>query len=141
MATPQKKPASTVDYIAALPADQRDALEHLRKQILVAAPGAEEYFGYGLPGFKYHGHPMLYIGAAKHHCALYGSVPVGFKDRLKDFTTSKGAIQFTPEKPLPAALVKDIVKAKCAEIEVRWPAQEKKATARKSATQATGKKR
>lgn len=121
MATLQKKPTNTAEYLAVLPAEQRKALEHLRKQILAAAPGAEEHFGYGLPGFKYNGHPMLYIGAAKNHCALYGSVPVGFKERLKDFTVSKGAIQFTPEKPLPAALVKDIVKAKCAEIEVRWP--------------------
>lgn len=121
MATLQKKPANTDDYMAVLPAGQRIALERLRKQILAAAPDADDHFGYGLPGFKYNGHPMLYIGAAKNHCALYGSVPVGFKERLKDFTVSKGTIQFTPEKPLPVALVKDIVKAKCAEIEVRWP--------------------
>lgn len=126
MATLQKKPANTADYLAVLPAEQRKALKHLRKQILAAAPGADEHFGYGLPGFKYNGHPMLYIGAAKNHCALYGSVPVGFKERLKDYTVSKGAIQFTPEKPLPAALVKDIVKAKCAEIEVRWPVRKVK---------------
>ncbi|MBV6405021.1 MAG: DUF1801 domain-containing protein [Flavobacteriales bacterium] len=126
MASLQKKPANTTDYLAFLPADQRKALERLRKQILAAAPGADEHFGYGLPGFKYNGHPMLYIGAAKNHCALYGSVPVGFKERLKDFTVSKGAIQFTPEKPLPPALVKDIVKAKCAEIEVRWPVRKVK---------------
>lgn len=121
MATLQKKPMNTGAYLAALPAEQRKALEHLRKQILAAAPGADEHFGYGLPGFKYNGHPMLYIGAAKNHCALYGAVPIGFKDRLKDFTVSTGTIQFTPENPLPAVLVKDIVKAKCAEIELRWP--------------------
>ncbi|TXI77026.1 MAG: hypothetical protein E6Q44_14440 [Flavobacteriales bacterium] len=121
MATLQKKPANTDDYMAVLPAGQRIALERLRKQILAAAPDADDHFGYGLPGFKYNGHPMLYIGAAKNHCALYGSVPVGFKERLKDFTVSKGTIQFTPENPLPAVLVKDIVKAKCAEIELRWP--------------------
>lgn len=112
---------NTAEYLRSLPADQRKALETLRKQILAAAPGAEEHFGYGLPGFKLNGHPMLYLGAAKNHVALYGSVPVGFKDRLKGFTVSKGTIQFTPEKPLPAALVIDIVKMKCAEIEARWP--------------------
>lgn len=120
------KHTNTPDYLAQLPPAQRKALETLRKQILAAAPGAEEHFGYGLPAFKYNGHPMLYIGAAKNHCALYGSVPAGFKERLKDFTVSKGTIQFTPEKPLPAALVKEIVKAKCAEIEVSWPVQEVK---------------
>ena len=113
-------------YLAQLPAAQEKALQTLRKQILTAAPGAEEHFGYGLPGFKYNGHPMLYFGAAKNHVALYGSVPVGFKDRLKDFTVSKGTIQFTPEKPLPATLVKEIVKMKMAEIEVRWPKKDQK---------------
>ena len=122
---------NTGDYLKALPKDQRDALEKLRKQILTAAPGAEEHFGYGLPAFKYNGHPLVYMGAAKNHVALYGSVPLGFKDRLKEFTVSKGTIQFTPEKPLPAALVKDIVKAKVAEIEVRWPVKVKKVAATK----------
>jgi uncharacterized protein YdhG (YjbR/CyaY superfamily) len=111
---------TTHDYLAALPKDQRTALEKLRVQILAAVKGIEEHFGYGMPGFRYNGHPMLYIGAAKAHCALYGSVPPGLAERLKDFKTSKGAIQFTPEKPLPADLVKEIVKAKVAEIEVRW---------------------
>ena len=124
--------ANTDDYLKALPAEQRMALEKLRKQILAAAPGAEEHFGYGLPGFTYNSHPLVYMGAAKNHVALYGSVPVGFKERLKDFTVSKGTIQFTPLKPLPAALVKDIVKAKVAEIEVRWPVKEKKGRAKET---------
>lgn len=120
------KPTNTSEYLKALPTDQCTALETLRKQILAAALGAEEHFGYGLPAFKYNGHPLVYMGAAKNHCALYGSVPAGFKERLKEFKVSKGTIQFTPEKPLPAALVKDIVKAKCAEIEVRWPVKKEK---------------
>jgi uncharacterized protein YdhG (YjbR/CyaY superfamily) len=115
------KPTNTDEYLKQIPADQRKALETLRKQILEAAPGAEEHFGYGLPGFKYNAHPMVYMGAAKNHVALYGSVPAGFKERLKDFNVSKGTIQFTPEKPLHAVLVKDLVRSKVAEIEVRWP--------------------
>lgn len=137
-----KKPTNTDEYLSQLPAAQQKALRTLRKQILSAAPGAEEHFGYGLPGFKYNDHPMLYLGAAKNHVALYGSVPVGFKDRLKDFTVSKGTIQFTPEKPLPAALVKDIVKMKCAEIEVRWPVKvKKKAAPKKTASKKAAKKK
>lgn len=128
------KPTTTDEYLKQLPAEQRKALETLRNQILAAAPDAKEHFGYGLPGFKHNGHPMVYMGAAKHHVALYGSVPAGFKERLKDFNVSKGTIQFTPEKPLPAAVVKDIVKAKVAEIEVRWPVKVKKAAPKKAAT-------
>lgn len=135
-----KAATSTDAYLKALPEGQRVALEKLRKQILAAAPGAEEHFGYGLPGFKHNGHPMLYLGAAKNHVALYGSVPVGFKDRLKDFKVSKGTIQFTPEKPLPAALIKDIVKMKCAEIELRWPVKPKKLAVKKAETRKAARK-
>ena len=124
---------NTNDYLKALPADQRTALEKLRKQILAAAPGAEEHFGYGLPGFNLDGHPVVYMGAAKNHCALYGSVPRGFAEQLKAFKVSKGTIQFTPEKPIPATLVKAIVKAKVAENQLRWPPKAtKKATLQKS---------
>ncbi|MDX9750727.1 MAG: DUF1801 domain-containing protein [Flavobacteriales bacterium] len=116
----------TADYLAQLPLDQREALQQLRKRILASVPGITEHFGYGMPAFKYNGHPVLYIGAAKNHCALYGAVPSGLKDALKGFKTSKGTIRFTPEKPLPAALVKAIVMAKVAEIEERWPEKDQK---------------
>jgi uncharacterized protein YdhG (YjbR/CyaY superfamily) len=111
---------NTDEYLKLLPADQAAALQKLRKQILAAAPKCEEYFGYGLPGFKLHGHAMLYMGAAKKHCALYGMMPKGFDEELKDFERTKGTVKFTPEKPLPAAVVKAIVKAKVAELEAKW---------------------
>ena len=113
----------TATYLAALPADQRAALRKLRDQILAAAPAATEHFGYGLPGFKYNGHPLVYFGAAKEHCAIYGSVPAGFEARLKGFAVSKGTIRFILEKPLPATLVKALIKAKVAESEARWPSK------------------
>ncbi|MEZ4788700.1 MAG: DUF1801 domain-containing protein [Flavobacteriales bacterium] len=134
MRNPTTKPTNSEEYLEQLPLDQRKALTALRKQILAAAPKAEEYFGYGLPGFKYNDHPLVYMGAAKKHVALYGMIPAGFAERLKGFTVSKGTIQFTPEKPLPAALVKDIVKVKCAEIEERWPSKATKTAAKKAAT-------
>ena len=55
-----KKVTNTSDYFAALPADQRAALEKIRKQILAIAPGAEEHLSYGLPAFKLNGHPLLH---------------------------------------------------------------------------------
>ncbi|HMQ75735.1 MAG TPA: DUF1801 domain-containing protein [Flavobacteriales bacterium] len=119
-------------YLDALPDTQRAALQQLRKRVLSAVKGIEEHFGYGMPAFRYNGHPLLYMGAAKNHCALYGSVPAGFSERLKDFSVSRGAIQFSPGRPIPAALLRDIVKAKVAEIELRWPVKPKKSTVRKS---------
>jgi uncharacterized protein YdhG (YjbR/CyaY superfamily) len=126
-----KKPANADDYIALLPSDQQSALMKLRARIMAAAPQAVEHFGYGLPGFKYNGHPLIYFGAAKEHCALYGAVPAGFAEQLKHFDVSKGTIRFTPKKPLPASLVKAIVKARMAENDARWAP--KKATTAKTA--------
>lgn len=101
-------------YLRKLPDGQREALERLRRQIKAAAPKAKEGFGYGLPGFYLDG-PLFYYGAAKAHCAIYGTRPAGFDEELVAFTLSKGTVRFTPEKPLPAALVKRMVKAKAAE--------------------------
>lgn len=116
-----KKAGDTTAYLARLPMDQRKALEQLRALILKAAPGLSEHFGYGLPGFKHKGHPVVYMGAAKNHLALYGSVPAGLRERLRGFEVSKGTIRFTPDKVLPGKLVSDIVRAKCVEIDLRWP--------------------
>ena len=120
---------NTDDYVESLPPDQAAALQKLRKQIMAAAPGCEEYFGYGLPGFRMFGYPMLYMGAAKKHVALYGMIPKGFDEALEGFERSKGSIRFTPGKPIPAAVVKAIVKAKVAELKVR----ESEKTAKKAA--------
>ena len=128
------KPATIDDYLKPLPPDQRKALETLRAQIKAAAPGAEEYIGYGLAGFKLDGHPLLYFGAATHHCALYGALNTpAFAERLAGFKVSKGTIQFTPDRPIPAALVKAIVKARIAANREKWGA--------KSATKAAPRRR
>ena len=117
-----KKPTNIAEYLDQLPDDQRTALVRLRMQILLIAPGAEEHLSYGLPAFKLNGHPLIYFGAAKEHCAIYGSVPKGLAEKLKGFAQSKGTIKFTPKKPIPAALVKEIVKAKVMENELKWGA-------------------
>lgn len=120
-----KKPTNTDTYLDQLPADQQAALRKVRQHVIAAAPTAVEHFGYGLPGFKYNGHPLIYFGAAKEHCALYGAVPSGFTEQLADFEVSKGTIRFTPKRPLTAALVKAIVKARMMENDARWPAKKK----------------
>jgi uncharacterized protein YdhG (YjbR/CyaY superfamily) len=111
-------PAGSVDkveaYLQSLPPEPRAALQKLRSQIRAAAPKAEEGFGYGLPGFYQDG-PLYYYGAAKAHLALYGTIPDGFNDALKTFKRAKGSTHFTTDKPLPATLVKRLVKAKLAE--------------------------
>jgi uncharacterized protein YdhG (YjbR/CyaY superfamily) len=72
---------------------------------------------YGVPTFKYQGRPLIYIGAAKSHCALYGVNLDLFPDELAAYDTSKGTIRFPPGKPPPEALVQKLLTARIAEIE------------------------
>ena len=111
------RPQNIDDYLSALPPAPRAALQRLRRLIHAAAPGAQEYLGYGLAGFKLHGRPLVYLGAWAQHCAFYAAEPAiqrQFAKELKAFAVSKGTIRFTPEQPLPAALVKKLVRARAA---------------------------
>ena len=111
-------PAGTVDeYLARVPDEMRPALEALRKTIRAAAPGATEVISYQVPTFKLNG-SLVSFGAAKSHCAFYVMSPAvmeAHKDDLKGYDTSKGTVRFTPDRPLPAALVTKLVKARIAE--------------------------
>jgi len=112
------KPRTIDGYLASAQPRHRAVLEKLRQTIHAAAPGAEEYIGYGLAGFKVNGRPLVYFGAWANHCALYAASPrtqKQFQKELKGFVVSKGTIRFTPDKPLPAALVKRLIKARIAE--------------------------
>ena len=104
-------------YLAALPAEQRVLLQHVRAIIAEAAPTAVESFGYGIPGFKLEG-ALLSYGAAKAHCAVYGQSPATqekLAGRLKDFDTAKGTIRFTPKHPLPDDVLIEFVRLRVAE--------------------------
>jgi uncharacterized protein YdhG (YjbR/CyaY superfamily) len=106
------------EYLAGVDDDKRAALEKLRKTIKSVVPKAEECFSYGLPAFRLNGKPIAAFAAAAKHCAYYpmsGSVIAVLREELKDFETSKGAIRFQPGKPLPAALVRKLIKARLAE--------------------------
>ena len=113
-----KTRATTIDeYLAGLSADQRAALEKLRKTIRAAAPKAEECISYQLPAFR-QGGMLVGFGARPDHCAFYlmsSTTVAAHRDELRDHDTSKGTIRFPPEKPLPVALVRKLVKARLAE--------------------------
>ncbi len=126
MRSTKSKPKTIDEYLARLKPEQRVVLEKLRQTIHAAAPGAEEYIGYGLAGFKFNGRPLVYFGAWENHCALYAASPAvqkKFQKELKGFKISKGTIKFTPEKPLPLTLVKKLVKARIAENKARTKAK------------------
>ena len=115
-------PAKDVDaYIAAAPANARKALRALRSTVKAAAPAAEEVISYGMPAYKHHGQ-LVYFAAFEDHCSFFpGSKRIlkTFSRELKPFDASVGTIRFSPENPLPAALVKKIVRLRIAENEER----------------------
>ncbi len=112
----KKSIARTVDqYMADLPPEVKAALEKLRKTVRAMVPDAEEVISYGMPGFRYRGRALVWFAGFKDHCSFFpGGVLADLKQDLANFKTSKGTIHFTPDKPLPAALVRKLVKARIA---------------------------
>ena len=115
------KNAKTVDeYLAALPDDSRATLEKVRSSIRAAAPGATEKIAYGMPGFYLDGRPVAYYAAFKGHCSYFaasGETTSTLAKDLERYHVSKGTIRVPIGKPLPASLVKKLVKARIAENE------------------------
>lgn len=111
------KPATIDEYLAGVGDDERAALEALRRTIRSAAPDAEECISYQLPAFRQNG-VLVGFGASAKHCAFYlmsGTTVAAHAAELAGYDTSKGTIRFTPDRPLPAALVRKLVKARLAE--------------------------
>src|SRR5262249_40050010 len=118
------KPRTIDEYLAAVREDQRAALEKLRKTIKAAAPQAEECISYGLAAFRLHGKPLVAFGAAANHCAFYpmsAATVAAHQEELAAYETSKGTIRFPADRPLPAALVRKLVKARVAENDLAGP--------------------
>lgn len=113
----QAKAETIEEYLEPLSKDKRSALEKLRKDIRSAAPSAVECISYGIPAFRMSGRLLVAFGVGANHCAFYpGAYPVqAHKDELTEYKTSKGTIRFQPESPLPATLVRKLVKSRIAE--------------------------
>lgn len=119
-----KKAATISQYLRAVPAKQRAALEKVRKAIHAAAPGSVEVISYAIPAFKYRGRMLIYFAAFKNHNSLFPAgkafVAAHRKDLEGYYTSGKGTLRFDAEKPLPAALVKKLVKWRIKENEAKY---------------------
>lgn len=114
---PTTGPKTVEQYLSRVPEPARTTLNRVRAVIRSVAPReATEGISYGIPTFKYKG-TLASFAAFSGHCSLFpGAGPtVEFKDELKRFQTSKGTIRFALDKPLPATLLKKLIKARIAE--------------------------
>jgi uncharacterized protein YdhG (YjbR/CyaY superfamily) len=115
------RPDTVAAYLTRVPKDSRAALRNLRRDIRAAAPAAVETIAWGMPAFR-QGKLLVGYAAFKDHCSFFpmsGSIISRYSAALRGYTTTKGSIHFTLEKPLPAALVRRIVRARIAETQSR----------------------
>lgn len=114
------RPATPEEYLAALPAAARDALQAMRETIRSVRPDMEERMSSGAPFFWHAGRRAVGFGAAQSHLSLYimhGAVLKQHRAELAAHDASRTVVRFTPERPLPAALVRKLVRARFAEID------------------------
>src|SRR5262245_37571830 len=114
-----QKPRTINEYLDRVSGEKRAALERLRKIIQTAAPGAEECISYQIPTFRQNG-MLVGFGASANHCTFFlmsTAIMSSVKRELAKYETGKGSIRFQPGEPLPAALIKKLVKARIAENE------------------------
>jgi uncharacterized protein YdhG (YjbR/CyaY superfamily) len=111
-------PTSVEDYLAALPEESRVVLEKLREAIRAAAPEATETISYQMPTFKDRGRFLVSYAAFKDHYSLFPAskaVMEAHGEALKPYFSGKGTLRFRADKPIPAGLVKEIVKTRTEE--------------------------
>ncbi len=111
-------PSSVDEYLARVESDKaRAALKKLRSLIRKTVPEAKEVISYGIPTYKFN-RTSVAFAAFKKHCSFFPGHTVGeFTKELKDYKTSTGTVQFSPDDPLLEPLVVAILKARF------WPKQ------------------
>jgi uncharacterized protein YdhG (YjbR/CyaY superfamily) len=109
-------------YLAKVPEPARGTLETVRAVIRSVAPAsATECLSYGMPAFRYKG-ALVGYAAFKEHCSFFpmsGALVEAMKEDLAGYSLSKGTIRFGVDKPLPAGLIKKLVKARVAQNELK----------------------
>jgi uncharacterized protein YdhG (YjbR/CyaY superfamily) len=105
------KPGTIEEYIAAFPAPTQMVLKQVHSCIKKAAPEAEETIGYGIPTYKLNGN-LVHFGGYKQHIGFYPAPAAikTFEKELSIYKSSKGAVQFPLDKPMPLTLITKIVK-------------------------------
>ena len=113
-----KAPLNIDDYISLQAPEVQPLQKKVRETILDAAPGAEEYISYMMPSFRYNGKILVYFAAHKNHLGFYAtpSGNIAFSEELKDYKSSKVAVHFPLDRPIPYDLIRRMVQYKLEEI-------------------------
>ena len=110
------KPSNIDEYISDFPVEVQKMLEQIRGAIKQTAPGAIEVISYGMPAFKLNGILVWFAAYSKHVGFYPHSTGIeAFKKELSTYKSSKGAVQFPLDKPLPLDLIIEIVKFRLSE--------------------------
>jgi uncharacterized protein YdhG (YjbR/CyaY superfamily) len=110
-------PPTVNGYLAGVSPEFRALLRSLRTTIGSVAPRATESISYGIPTYKQDGQRLIYFSAASKHCAIHMVRKAHLDEAVRlGFGVGRGSIRFTPEHPLPARLLRRIVKTRLAEI-------------------------
>jgi uncharacterized protein YdhG (YjbR/CyaY superfamily) len=113
-----RKPTAIDEYLAGVKGAKRAALDQLRKTIRSVIPKAEECISYGIPAFRLDGTVVAGFAATKKGCSYFpfsGSTLGTLADELEDYEQTKSSLHFDPDAPLPATLVRKLIKTRMAE--------------------------
>ena len=104
---------SVDEYISKYPEDIQERLNKIRNLCKKIEPDAKDGFSYGAPALKVDGRTFFIYSAFKNHIGIYPTPIIieSFKKELIDYKTSKGAISFPNNEPLPLPLIERIIKA------------------------------
>jgi uncharacterized protein YdhG (YjbR/CyaY superfamily) len=112
------KPKTIDAYLAEVSGEKRAALEALRKTIRRVAPRAEECISYGIPAFRLDGAVIGGFSKTAKGCSYFpfsGSTFKTLASELAGYGGTKSSLHFHPERPLPEALVRKLLKVRIAE--------------------------
>jgi len=110
------------EHLAALPAAQRDLLQHVREVVARVVPDAEETISYGMPAFKGPGRFFVSYAAWQRHCSIYPLTDeflATHQAELEGYGRTKGSLHFTPARPLPDALIEALALTEVARAQER----------------------
>ena len=122
---PSAYPKTVEQYLARVPEPARGTVEEIRAAIRSAVPpDSTEVISYRVPAFK-NRRVLVWYGAFSDHCSFFPTSAVlqEFKNQLKDYPTSKGTVQFRNGKPIPTALIKEMVRSRIAKSKPKKPSR------------------